>query len=242
MEWEKTEMQMGNTIIKIILIKLFFVSIFFQVDAREVNIYIDQNLHLIKVLDKDTMYANNNVDGTYEYICRGKLHIYNIKGIDTNCVFISPFVSEYTMNGDICDVFLSIGGLINNNDCWCRQEDDSIPCFKNTDFQELYLRMYFHKDSFVCEIHCRVDMFEKVESNQKYLNKIIANYNEMDNEIGSSKGSVDYWIEEIETLIHNYQIFAMYCDKNIIKLDQLNGLSKRLRQARLESVNWWSEW
>ena len=233
-------MHMGNTIIKIILIKLFFVSIFFQVDAREVDIYIDQNLHSIKVLDKDTI--NNNLDGTYEYICIGKLHIYNIKGIDTNCVFISPFVSEYTINGDICDVFLSIGNLNNNYDCWCRQEDDSIPCFKNTEFQELYLRMYFHKDSFVCEIHCRVDMFEKVESYQKYLYEIIATYNEMDNEIGSSKGSVDYWMEEMETLIHNCQISAMYCDKNTISLDQLNGFSKRLRQARVESDNWWSEW
>lgn len=190
-----------------------------EIYGRKVDILINKEDQNISIIDTDTIWEDTT---RYDYIFPGALKIYSINKSDTQCIFISPCVSEYAINSkNSCEIYFWPSRVIYPDDCMCLMEDSNIGCYKNVADAELSMLIEFADDNIVFIITPLIDILDGVKEYSKLLLGEIEGQ-----KLEGTLESAFFWGNVYETIIHNNLIFHLFTNTRLQSKDLLLLSSK----------------
>ena len=118
----------------------------------------NKNEQNISIIDIDFVYEDTT---RYDYVFPEELKLYTIYKADTQCIFVAPCASEYTIKSkNCCEIYLWPSRIIYPDDCICLIEDSGEGCFKNIADAELCMHIEFVDNNSVFTIIPLIDILE----------------------------------------------------------------------------------
>ena len=190
-----------------------------EIYGRKVDILINKEDQNISIIDTDTIWEDTT---RYDYIFPGALKIYSINKADTQCIFISPCVSEYAINSkNSCEIYFWPSRVIYPDDCMCLMEDSNIGCYKDVADAELRMLIEFADSNVVFTITPLIDILSRTK---EYSKSLLVEIEEQ--KLDGTIESAFYWNTVYETIIHNNLMFYLFTNTGLQSKDLLLLSSK----------------
>lgn len=205
--------------IKTIILFLILTIVSTDIYGRKVDVIINKDEQNISIIDIDYVYEDTT---RYDYVFPEELKLYTIYKADTQCIFVAPCASEYTIKSkNCCEIYLWPSRIIYPDDCICLIEDSGEGCFKNIADAELCMHIEFIDNNSVFTIIPLIDILERTKEYSQFL------FGEMEGQ--KSEGTFEsafFWSNVYETIIHNNLMFYLFTNTGLQSKDLLLLSSK----------------
>ena len=203
--------------IKTIVLFLILIIVSTEIYGRKVDVIINKDEQKISIID--TIWEDTT---RYDYIFPGELKLYTITKADTQCIFVSPCVSEYTIKSkNCCEIYFWPSRVIYPDDCMCLMEDSEVGCYKNVADAEFSMLIEFADSNVVFSITPLIDILSRTK---EYSKSLLVEIEEQ--KLDGTIESAFYWNTVYETIIHNNLMFYLFTNTGLQSKDLLLLSSK----------------